>query len=113
IGIVKSVGATSTGVAQVFLGYGLAIGLTGAVLGTLAGWLIVRNINWIHEQMGRLLGFKMWDPETYAFDTIPNTINPREAAVIFIVAVISSVIGALVPAIRAARLNPVEALRWE
>jgi lipoprotein-releasing system permease protein len=113
IGIVKSVGGTSAGVAQIFLGYGLAIGLTGAVLGTLAGFLIVKNINAIHEQMGKWLGFKMWDPETYAFDTIPNTINPWEAAVIFSVAVIASVIGALVPAIRAARLNPVEALRWE
>ena len=113
IGIIKSVGATSAGVAQVFLGYGLAIGLTGAVLGTLAGYLIVKNINWLHEMMGTLMGVKIWDAETYAFDTIPNTLNPNEMIVIFCVAVIASVIGALVPAIRAARLNPVEALRWE
>ncbi|HRK31941.1 MAG TPA: FtsX-like permease family protein [Tepidisphaeraceae bacterium] len=113
IGIIKSVGATSAGVAQVFLGYGLAIGLTGAVLGTLAGYLIVKNINWLHEMMGTLMGVKIWDAEAYAFDTIPNTLNPNEMIVIFCVAVIASVIGALVPAIRAARLNPVEALRWE
>jgi len=113
IGIVKSVGATSAGVAQIFLGYGLTIGLTGAVLGTAAGWWVVHNINWLHEQIGRLLGVKVWDPKTYAFDTIPNTINPKEMIVIFIVAIIASVIGSLVPAIRAAQLNPVEALRWE
>jgi len=113
IGIVKSVGATSAGVAQIFLGYGLAIGLTGAILGTLAGYLIVKNINWLHEMMGKVMGVKIWDAETYAFDTIPNTLNPNEMIVIFCVAVVASVIGALVPAIRAARLNPVEALRWE
>jgi lipoprotein-releasing system permease protein len=56
---------------------------------------------------------QIWDPEVYAFDTIPNTMAPKEVAIILGVAVVSSVLGALVPAIRAARLNPVEALRWE
>jgi lipoprotein-releasing system permease protein len=55
----------------------------------------------------------MWDPEVYAFDTIPNSMNPHEVAWICAIAVIASVLGALVPAIRAARMNPVEALRWE
>ena len=59
------------------------------------------------------MGIQIWDPRVYAFDTIPNTLNPPEVVVIMAVAVISSVLGALVPAIRAARLNPVEALRWE
>jgi lipoprotein-releasing system permease protein len=113
IGIIKSVGATSSGVAGIFLGYGLAIGIVGGGLGLLVGFLIVRNINYLHDQMGRLMGVQMWDAETYMFDTIPNTMNPNEVVVIVSVAIISSLLGALVPAIRAARMNPVEALRWE
>ncbi|MBC8106563.1 MAG: ABC transporter permease [Anaerolineae bacterium] len=113
IGIIKSVGATNAGVAGIFLGYGLAIGIVGAGLGLLFGYLIVHNINYLHEQMGRLLNIQIWNPEVYAFDTIPNTMASKEVTIILIVAMISAVLGAMVPAIRAARMQPVEALRWE
>jgi lipoprotein-releasing system permease protein len=113
IGIIKSVGATSTGVAGIFLGYGLAIGVVGAGFGMLLAYLMVHNINEIHSWMGRSLGIVIWDPQVYAFDTIPNKMDAKETTVIVIVAVLSAVMGALLPAIRAARLHPVEALRWE
>jgi lipoprotein-releasing system permease protein len=113
IGIIKSVGATSGGVAGIFLGYGLAIGVVGSALGLLISWLIVRNINYLHEQMGKLMGVTIWDPQVYQFDTIPNTMNPSTVAWILLFAVVASLLGAVVPAWRAARLNPVEALRFE
>jgi lipoprotein-releasing system permease protein len=113
IGIIKSVGATSAGVAGIFLGYGLAIGIVGAGLGFAAGYAVVHNINWLHSEFARLTGHPIWNPEVYAFDTIPSTMNPREVAVILAIAVVASVLGAVVPAIAAARLNPVESLRWE
>lgn len=113
IGIIKSVGATAGGVAGIFLGYGLAIGLVGAGLGLLASYLIVKYINEIHHWLGKQLNVQVWNPEVYLFDKIPNTMNTREVTIIVGIAVIASVLGALVPAIRAARMNPVEALRWE
>jgi lipoprotein-releasing system permease protein len=113
IGIIKSVGASSGGVAGIFLGYGLAIGVVGAGLGLLASYLLVKYINEIHQWLGRQLGIQVWNPEIYLFDKIPNTMNPREVTIIVGIAVIASVLGALVPAYRAASLHPVEALRWE
>jgi lipoprotein-releasing system permease protein len=113
IGIIKSVGATSMGVASIFLGYGLTIGIVGSGLGLLFGYLVVHNINSLNAWLGRVWHTRIWDPRTYVFDTIPNQIDTKEAVVIVAAAILASLIGALVPAIRAARMNPVEALRWE
>jgi lipoprotein-releasing system permease protein len=113
IGIIKSVGATGGGVAGIFLGYGLAIGIVGAGTGLLLAYLIVHNINEIHSWLGHRLNIVIWDPQVYAFDSIPNLMDPKECIVIVIVAILSAVLGSLIPAIRAAQLHPVEALRWE
>jgi lipoprotein-releasing system permease protein len=113
VGIIKSLGASNWGVAQIFLGYGLAIGLIGAGTGLLSAYLIVHNINAIHAWMGRALGIVIWNPKTYIFDTIPNTMEGSDVIWIVSIAILSAVIGALIPAIRAARMNPVEAMRWE
>ena len=99
--------------AGIFLGYGLTIGIVGAGLGLLVSYLICHYINEIHDWMGRRLGLVIWNPEVYAFDKIPNTMDTQEVVVIVTIAVVASVFGAFVPAVRAANLNPVEALRWE
>jgi lipoprotein-releasing system permease protein len=113
IGIVKSVGATSSSIASIFLGYGLTIGIFGGGMGLLTAYLVVHNINQLHAWMGEHFGIQIWNAKTYLFDTIPNTMDAHDVIVIVSVAILSSVLGALVPAIRAARMNPVEALRWE
>jgi lipoprotein-releasing system permease protein len=113
IGTIKAVGASSSGVATIFLGYGAVIGIIGGLLGLLFSYLFISNINQLHTWLGEKTGIVVWNPEFYLFDTIPSRMNPHEATIIVIVAIVSSIVGALVPAIRAARMNPVEALRWE
>jgi lipoprotein-releasing system permease protein len=113
IGIIKSLGATSASVAAIFLGYGLSIGLIGGGMGFVMAYFVVHYINQIHSWIGAHTGYEIWNAKTYIFDTIPNQLDPHDVAIIVAVAVLSSVLGALIPAIRAAQMNPVEALRWE
>ena len=114
IGIIKSVGGSAQGVAAVFLTYGAAIGVSGAALGTLLGATFVRHINGVQDWLARLNpAWRVWSPETYSFDKIPDVVKTGDVAWIAGLAVVASILGAVVPAIRAARTWPVEALRYE
>jgi lipoprotein-releasing system permease protein len=113
IGVLRAIGATRAGIAWLWLRYGLAIGLVGALLGGVVAYFIVRNINEIHEWLGRSLGLYIWDPKVYYFTEIPNQIDWTKFAIIIGLGVLASVLGALVPAIKAARMDPVKALRFE
>jgi lipoprotein-releasing system permease protein len=113
IGIIKSVGATGAGILSLFLGYGLFIGLIGASMGFGVAYIIVKYINEIHAWLGRAMGIVIWSPETYQFDRIPSQMETTTVVRVLVVAVLAAVLGALVPAIRAAMMNPVDSLRYE
>ncbi|MFP4105543.1 MAG: ABC transporter permease [Phycisphaerae bacterium] len=113
IGVLKALGASNLGVAGIFLAYGAVIGLVGSIFGSLLGWAFVHNINPIHDGIGRLTGVYVWSKETYLFNKIPNEVQLNTVLWIGVAAVCSGVIGAAVPAMRAGRLQPVEALRYE
>jgi len=113
IGVLRAIGASRAGIAWLFLRYGMIIGVTGSIAGGLIAWVIVANINPIHEWLGRALGLVIWDPSVYYFSEIPSDIEPAKAAIVLTLGVLASVIGALVPALRAAWMDPVKALRFE
>jgi lipoprotein-releasing system permease protein len=113
VGVLRSMGASRTGVAAVWLSYGLAIGLVGSLLGGGLAYTIVTNINPIHDWMGEALGLQIWNPRIYYFTEIPSKVDPQKAMIVMIAGALSSVVGALIPALRAAFLHPVKALRFE
>jgi lipoprotein-releasing system permease protein len=113
IGVLRAIGASAGGVAWLFLRYGMAIGVVGAATGLVIALLVVNNINAIHSWMGSTLGIEIWTPETYYFSEIPSDIEWTKAVMVVVAAILSSVIGALVPALRAAMMDPVRALRFE
>jgi len=112
IGILKSLGASNRGVMQIFLGYGLLLGLIGAGLGTVMGLLITHYINEIEHVLYDLTGVG-FTPDVYYFDKIPTQIESLTVFLVDCGAVLIAVTFSVWPAVRAAWLRPVQALRYE
>lgn len=113
IGVLKSLGASARGVMGIFLGYGLSLGAVGAGGGLALGILIVSKINWIADQLGKITGHKVFDPSIYYFYKIPTIVEPFTVSWIVLGALGIAVAASVFPAIRAARMHPVEALRYD
>lgn len=113
IGVLKSLGASARGVMGIFLGYGLLLGAVGAGGGFALGMLFVSNINWIAEQLSLLTGHKVFDPSIYYFYRIPTIVEPFTVGWIVVGAMAIAVGASVFPALRAARMHPVEALRYD
>jgi len=113
IAVIKSCGAASSSVASVFVGFGACIGVAGAAVGTVLGYVITRNINTIEEWIRIIFGLKLWKSSVYMFSKIPNEVDWTWAFRIIFLAIAAAAVGTLIPAIVAAITKPVEILRYE
>ena len=113
IGILKALGASSNGVMQIFLSYGLALGIVGSGVGVVLGLLFVRYINVIEGWITWMTGRKVFDEKIYYFPEIPTSVQPVMVMWVALGAMTIAVLASVLPARRAARLHPVESLRYE
>ncbi len=113
IGVMKSLGASSRGVMSIFVGYGLLLGLVGCALGTGLGLAITDNINGIERFLTEATGKAVFPRDVYYFKEIPTNVEPVRVLFLNLGAVGIAVLFSLLPAWRAARLHPVQALRFE
>jgi lipoprotein-releasing system permease protein len=113
IAILKSCGTADTSVAAIFISYGLFVGIIGSLVGMVIGYIFVRNINAIENWINIAFGLKIWKSSVYVFSKIPNQFDVDSAIWIAAAAIVAAAVGALIPAVAAARLKPVRILRYE
>jgi len=113
IGILKALGAPSRGVMSIFLSYGFSLGVVGSGVGMIGGLLFVYFINDIAKLVELATGQEVFDPTVYYFSKIPTIVEPLTVASVVAGSVLIAVLASVLPALRAARLHPVEALRYE
>ena len=113
IGMLKAIGATNLQISGIFLGQSGIIGIIGVLSGVGIGILALAYRNEFLHFMNRLTGFELFPAQIYHFSELPAIISPHDVAVICVSSFIICILGGVLPAIRAGRLKPVEALRFE
>ena len=113
IGVMKALGASTSGIRGIFLGYGLLLGSVGSGVGMVAGLLFVRYINEIEKGLSVITQRKVFDDTIYYFDKIPTVVQPFTVFWIVTGALLIAVTASIWPAQRAAHLHPVKSLRYE
>jgi lipoprotein-releasing system permease protein len=113
IAILRTIGATRGAILRVFFITGASIGAVGTLAGLVIGTIICANIESLRQFVSWVTRTEVFSPELYFLSRLPAEMNPGETAAIVLMALGLSFLATLYPAWRAARLDPVEALRYE
>jgi len=113
IAILRTMGASQGAIMRVFLITGAAIGVVGTLTGLVVGLVVCLNIESIRQFLSWLTNTELFSPELYFLSKLPAEIDVGETVAVVVMALTLSFLATLYPSWRAARLDPVEALRYE
>jgi len=113
IAVLRTIGAGRGAVMRIFLMCGASVGVTGTLVGVVLGVLFCLNIETLQGWVEGATGAKVFNPEIYYLTHLPAKLNWTEVGQVMAMALGLSLLATLYPSWRAARTDPVEALRHE
>ncbi|WP_135466465.1 lipoprotein-releasing ABC transporter permease subunit [Crenalkalicoccus roseus] len=113
IAILRTMGATRGAIMRIFLLCGASVGVVGTAIGFALGLVFCLNIESIRQFLQSLTGTELFSPEVYFLSQLPAVVDPNEVAQVVGMGLVLSLLATLYPSWRAARTDPVEALRNE
>jgi lipoprotein-releasing system permease protein len=113
IAVLRTMGATRGGVMRIFLITGASIGVVGTFAGLLLGLFVAGNVEAIRQMLNHLLHANLFPAELYFLSRLPSVVDPGDVLTVVTMTLALSVLATIYPSWRAAKLDPVEALRYE
>jgi lipoprotein-releasing system permease protein len=113
IAILRTMGSTQGAIMRIFLITGSSIGVMGTIAGFLLGVVVCLNVESIRQFLSWLTRTELFSPELYFLSKLPAEMDVSETSAVVLMSLILSLLATLYPSWRAARLDPVEALRYE
>jgi lipoprotein-releasing system permease protein len=113
IAILRTMGATRGAILRVFFITGASIGTIGTIAGFILGVIVCLNVESLRQFISWITRSEVFSPELYFLSQLPAEMNAAETVSVIAMALVLSYLATIYPAWRAARLDPVEALRYE
>ncbi len=113
IGILKTLGLSDKSILKIFFSIGVLIGLIGSTAGVIIGIIITINIQFIQTFLEKLLDTKLFAEEIYYLSSLPSEIKIQEIVIIFLTAIFISILSTIFPALRSAKVDPINTIRSE
>jgi lipoprotein-releasing system permease protein len=113
IAVLRTMGATRGAVMRIFLITGATIGVVGTTFGLILGLVVAHNVEGIRQGLNWLLGANLFPAELYFLSHLPSKVEPGDVAAVVAMTLVLSLAATIYPSWRAAKLDPVQALRYE
>ncbi len=113
IAILRTMGASSGAILRIFLMCGASVGVLGTLIGFVLGVIFCANIEAIKEVVAQITGTKLFDPTVYYLESLPAKLDWNQVVTVLVMSIALSLLATIYPSWRAARIDPIEALRSE